>query len=52
MRWCHDEPTLDTLLDDPLIDVLMRADGVDRERLERDFARIFDERQERAAAAD
>ncbi len=50
MRWCHDEMTLDEIMTDPLIDVLMRADGVDRERLERDFARIFDEREERAAA--
>ena len=50
MRWCHDEQTLDEMLADPLIGVLMRADGVDRERLERDFARIFDEREERASA--
>jgi len=50
MRWCHDEPTLDELMADPLIDVLMRADGVDRAQLERDFARIFDEREQRAAA--
>jgi hypothetical protein len=50
MRWCHDEPTLDEMLADPLIDLLMRADGVDRARLERDFARIFDEREKRAAA--
>jgi hypothetical protein len=50
MRWCHDEQTLDEMLADPLIGVLMHADGVDREQLERDFARIFDEREERAAA--
>ena len=29
MRWCHDEPTLDDMLTDPLIETLMRADGVD-----------------------
>ena len=50
MRWCHDEQTLDQMLADPLIGVLMRADGVDREQLERDFARIFDEREEHASA--
>ena len=29
MRWCHDEPTLDDMLSDPLIAAVMRADGVD-----------------------
>ena len=29
MRTCHDELTLDDMLTDPLIETLMRADGVD-----------------------
>ena len=29
MRWCHDELTLDDMLTDPLIETLMRADGID-----------------------
>ena len=29
MRTCYDEPTLDDMLTDPLIETLMRADGVD-----------------------
>ena len=33
MRWCHDEPTLDDMLRDPLIETLMRADGVDADEL-------------------
>src|SRR5947209_18158890 len=33
MRWCHDEPTLDDMLSDPLIETLMRADGVDADEL-------------------
>ena len=33
MRWCHDEPTLDDMLTDPLIESLMRADGVDADEL-------------------
>jgi hypothetical protein len=33
MRWCHDEPTLDDMLSDPLIAALMRADGVDADEL-------------------
>jgi hypothetical protein len=33
MRWCHDELTLDDMLTDPLIETLMRADGVDADEL-------------------
>jgi hypothetical protein len=33
MRWCHDELTLDDMLADPLIETLMRADGVDADEL-------------------
>jgi hypothetical protein len=33
MTWCHDEPTLDEMLGDPLIESLMQADGVDADEL-------------------
>jgi len=33
MRWCHDEPTLEDMLADPLIAAVMRADGVDSDEL-------------------
>ena len=33
MRTCYDEPTLDDMLADPLIETLMRADGVDADEL-------------------
>ena len=33
MRWCHGEPTLEDMLTDPLIETVMRADGVDAEEL-------------------
>ena len=33
MRWCYDEPTLDEMLNDPLIGAVMRADGVDADEL-------------------
>ena len=48
MRWCHDEPTLDELLADPMIGALMRADGVDPEALGGDLARLADDRRETA----
>ena len=44
MRRCYDEPTLDELLADPLIGDVMRADGVDPERLGADLARMADDR--------
>ena len=44
MRHCYDEPTLDELLADPLIGDVMRADGVDPERLGADLARMADDR--------
>ena len=37
---CHDELTLDEMLNDPLIDAVMRADGVDPEQLGIDLARL------------
>ena len=45
MRFCPDELTLDDMLDDPLIGAVMRADGVDREELGAELARIADERE-------
>ena len=33
MGWCHDELTLDDMLNDPLIETMMRADGVDADEL-------------------
>lgn len=49
MRFCHDEMTLDDMLNDPLIGAVMRADGVDPEQLGADLARIA-EQQEQALA--
>jgi hypothetical protein len=43
MRFCHDELTLDELLNDPVINAVMRADRVDPERLEVELARIAEE---------
>ena len=42
MRWCHDEPTLDDMLVDPLIETLMRADGVDAGELRPAFEEVAD----------
>ena len=33
MRWCHDEPSIDDMLTDPLVETLMRADGVEADHL-------------------
>jgi hypothetical protein len=48
MRWCHDEPTLDDMLTDPLIETLMRADGVDAGELRP----VFDEIAQAVSARD
>jgi hypothetical protein len=48
MRVCHDELTLDEMLNDPLIGAVMRADGVDPEELGAELARVADERDEAA----
>ena len=40
MRFCHDELTLDEMLNDPLIGAVMRADGVDPDELGAEFARM------------
>lgn len=45
MRVCHDELTLDDMLNDPLIGALMRADGVDPGELGAELARVADERE-------
>jgi hypothetical protein len=44
MRFCHDELTLDEMLNDPLIGAVMRADRVDPEQLGAELARVADER--------
>jgi len=44
MRFCHDELTLDEMLNDPLIAAVMRADGVDPEQLGADLARMAEDR--------
>ena len=46
MRYCHDELTLDELLSDPLIDAMMRADGVDPEQLGSELARVAEDQRE------
>ena len=40
MRVCHEELTLDELLNDPLITAVMRADGVDPRELGEEFTRM------------
>lgn len=49
MRFCHDELTLDDMLNDPLIGAVMRADGVDPGELGAELARVADEREYAAA---
>jgi hypothetical protein len=34
MIWCDREPTLEDILSDPIVRVVMKADGVDPRRLE------------------
>ena len=48
MRYCHDELTLDELLADPVINAVMRADGVDPAELASDLERFADEQRELA----
>jgi hypothetical protein len=45
MRFCHDELTLDDMLNDPLIGAVMRADGVDPGELGAELARVADARE-------
>jgi len=49
MRICHDELTLDDMLNDPLIGAVMRADGVDPEQLGAELIRVAEERDYAAA---
>lgn len=45
MDWCHREPRLSDVLSDPIVGMLMKADGVDRCELElelRKMARVLD----------
>jgi hypothetical protein len=46
MRFCHDELTLDDMLNDPLINAVMRADGVDPDALGAELARVAGERDD------
>jgi hypothetical protein len=48
MRYCHDELTLDELLADPVINAVMRADGVDPEQLGSDLVRFAEDQRELA----
>ena len=48
MRRCHDEPTLEDMLTDPLIESLMCADGVDASELRP----VFDEIAQTVSARD
>jgi hypothetical protein len=50
MRICYDELTLDELLADPVIEAVMRADGVDPEALSSEFSRFAEENREEEAA--
>jgi hypothetical protein len=49
MRFCHDELTLDDMLNDPLINAVMRADGVDPAQLGAELARVAEERDDAPA---
>ena len=49
MRICHDELTLDELLADPVIEAVMRADGVDPDALSSELARFAAEQEEDVA---
>jgi len=48
MRHCYDELTLDELLTDPLIEAVMRADGVDPDQLGLELARFNEDQREAA----
>ncbi|MEA3026953.1 MAG: hypothetical protein QOF91_2238 [Alphaproteobacteria bacterium] len=48
MITCHDEPTLDEILSDPVIEAVMEADGVDPGEVETLVRRVRTARTETA----
>jgi hypothetical protein len=45
MRWCDREPTLRDILSDPIVRVVMAADGVDARKLEATLREIAIDRR-------
>jgi hypothetical protein len=45
MCWCDGEPTLEDLLSDPIVRVVMAADGVDARKLEATLREIAIDRR-------
>jgi hypothetical protein len=45
MRWCDREPTLRDILSDPIVRVVMAADGVDARELEATLREIAIDRR-------
>ena len=45
MRWCDREPTLEDILSDPIVRVVMAADGVDARKLEATLREIAIDRR-------
>ena len=43
MNWCFDEPGMDDVLSDPLIQSVMAADGVDRDELQTMLSEVAEE---------
>jgi hypothetical protein len=49
MNWSYREPTLDELLSDGLVKLVMKADGVDADELEAMLRRVADSRPKERA---